>query len=238
VEAEPADVTRHILLGLLVILASAADPARAQRPADDPYALYISAPFKRIPFNDLHRIPFNYIRLYSAAETLLRLKEPVRTPANVPAEYRIGPEDVLQIALWKNEALSRRVPVRPDGKISLPLLNDVQAAGLTAIELRDVLTERLKEFIPSPEVSVIVSDVRSLKISVIGEPTLPGRYGRYELPMVPPGHRFVVLVPGEHGSIRRIGSYSREELQSILDRCRTPSEEVCHTFKNAIILVP
>ena len=93
-----------------------------------------------------------------------------------PDTYRIGPEDVLHISVWKNDALSRSVPVRPDGKISLPLLNDVQAAGLTALELRDVLTQRLTEYLPSPEVAVIVSDIRSFKVSVIGEVAKPGRY--------------------------------------------------------------
>ena len=80
--------------------------------------------------------------------------------------YRIGPEDVLLISVWKNEGMSLTVPVRPDGKISLPMLNDMQAAGLTTRELRDVLIERLKDFIPSPEVSVIVADVRSTKVGV------------------------------------------------------------------------
>ena len=93
-----------------------------------------------------------------------------------PDAYRIGPEDQLLISVWKNDAMSRSVLVRPDGKIALPLLNDVQAAGLTALELRDVLTTKLKDFIPNPEVTVIVSDVRSLKVSVIGEVARPGRY--------------------------------------------------------------
>ena len=93
-----------------------------------------------------------------------------------PEAYRIGPEDVLQISVWKNDAMSRGVPVRPDGKISLPLLNDVQAAGLTTLELREVLTKKLAEYMPSPEVSVIVTDVRSFKVSVIGEVARPGRY--------------------------------------------------------------
>jgi polysaccharide export outer membrane protein len=93
-----------------------------------------------------------------------------------PDAYRIGPEDMLQISVWKNEPMSRAVPVRPDGKISLPLLNDVQAAGLTALELREVLAKKLAEYMPSPEVSVIVSDVRSFKVSVIGEVARPGRF--------------------------------------------------------------
>jgi polysaccharide export outer membrane protein len=93
-----------------------------------------------------------------------------------PDAYLIGPEDVLHISVWKNEAMSRTVPVRPDGMISLPLLNDVQAGGLTALELREVLAKKLAEYIPSPEVSVIVSDVRSFKVSVIGEVARPGRF--------------------------------------------------------------
>jgi polysaccharide export outer membrane protein len=92
------------------------------------------------------------------------------------AEYRIGPEDVLQISVWKNEALSRTLPVRPDGKITLPLLNDLQAAGYTPMELREVLVQRLADFVSSPEVAVIVVETRSFKVSVIGEIPKPGRY--------------------------------------------------------------
>jgi len=98
------------------------------------------------------------------------------TTAGNPAEYRIGPEDVLLISVWKNEAVTKTVPVRPDGKISLPLINDVAAAGLTTLELRDVLAKRLAEYIPEPEVSVIVTEVRSFKVSVIGEVLKPARY--------------------------------------------------------------
>jgi polysaccharide biosynthesis/export protein len=93
-----------------------------------------------------------------------------------PDVYRIGPEDVLVVSVWKNDALTRSLLVRPDGKISLPLLNDVQAAGLTATELRDILTQKFGAYMPTPEVSVIVSDVRSFKISIIGEIARPGRY--------------------------------------------------------------
>ncbi len=96
--------------------------------------------------------------------------------AAAPEVYRIGPEDILQISVWKNDAMSRTLPVRPDGKISLPLLSDVQAAGLTAIELREILTKKLAEYMPNPEVSVIVSEIRSFKVSVIGEVSRPGRY--------------------------------------------------------------
>jgi polysaccharide export outer membrane protein len=97
-------------------------------------------------------------------------------PQGVALEaFKIGPEDVLAISVWKNEAMSRTVPVRPDGKISLPLLDDVDAAGLTPMQLRDVLAKRLAEYIPNPEVSVIVTDVKSYKVSVMGEVAHPGR---------------------------------------------------------------
>lgn len=97
-------------------------------------------------------------------------------PAAPAGDYRIGPEDVLSIGVWKNEALSRDVPVRPDGMISLPLLNDVRAAGLTPMELRDVLMRRLADYMPGPEVSVIVKEIRSPKVSILGEVAHPGRY--------------------------------------------------------------
>src|SRR5712691_6866873 len=97
-------------------------------------------------------------------------------PTPEQGDYRIGPEDLLDIAVWNNTAISRTVPVRPDGKISLPLLNDVQAAGLTPSHLRDVLMKKLADYMPSPEVSVIVREVHSFKVSVIGEIKTPGRY--------------------------------------------------------------
>jgi polysaccharide export outer membrane protein len=90
--------------------------------------------------------------------------------------YRIGPEDVLQVSVWNNEAMSRTAPIRPDGKISLPLLNDVDAAGLTPMELRERLMQRLAEYMPHPEVSVVVTEVRSFKVSVIGQVPKPDRY--------------------------------------------------------------
>jgi polysaccharide export outer membrane protein len=90
--------------------------------------------------------------------------------------YKIGPEDVLAITVWKNEPMSRVVQVRPDGMISLPLIDDVAAAGLTPVQFRDVLAKRLAEFIPNPEVSVIVTDVRNYKVSVLGEVMKPGRF--------------------------------------------------------------
>jgi polysaccharide export outer membrane protein len=92
------------------------------------------------------------------------------------ADYVIGPEDVLDIAVWDNTQLTRTVPVRPDGKISLPLLNDVKAAGLTPMQLRQCLMTALAPYIPTATVSVIVREVHSFKVTVIGEVKTPGRY--------------------------------------------------------------
>jgi hypothetical protein len=92
------------------------------------------------------------------------------------AEYQIGPEDVLDIAVWKNPELSRTVPVRPDGKVSIPLVNDFQAAGFTPSDLRDQLVSRLSDFVPMPEVSVIVREVHSRKVAVVGAVKTAGRY--------------------------------------------------------------
>jgi polysaccharide export outer membrane protein len=83
--------------------------------------------------------------------------------------YMIGVTDVLQIHVWKNPELSIEVPVRSDGKISIPLLDDIQAEGLEPMELKEVITRELEEYVTAPDVTVIVADTRSKFISVIGE---------------------------------------------------------------------
>src|SRR5437773_325694 len=109
-----------------------------------------------------------------------------QTPAAEPptAEYVIGPEDVLDVAVWNSPEISRTVPVRPDGKISLPLLNDVQAAGLTPMQLREALATSLTAFMPGPAVSVIVREVHSFKVTVIGKVKTAGRYEVKDRPTV------------------------------------------------------
>lgn len=96
--------------------------------------------------------------------------------AATDAAYQIGPEDILEISVWKNPELSKTVSVRLDGKISLPLIGDVQAAGLTPGELRDGIVERLKEYQAAAVVSVIVQEIRSYKVYMIGEVKTPGTY--------------------------------------------------------------
>ena len=89
-------------------------------------------------------------------------------PSQTNAEYVIGPEDVLHVAVWKEADLTATLPVRPDGKISLPLLNDVQASGLTPQQLAASLTEKLKKYIADPHVTVVVTTINSKRIYLVG----------------------------------------------------------------------
>jgi len=84
-------------------------------------------------------------------------------------DYVIGAEDTLHISVWKEPDLTATLPVRPDGKISLPLLDDVQAAGLTPLQLKDLITERLKKFVADPRVTVVVTAMNSQRIFMTGE---------------------------------------------------------------------
>lgn len=83
--------------------------------------------------------------------------------------YVVGPEDTLHIAVWKEPDLTATLPVRSDGKISMPLLNDVQAAGLTPMQLADSITEKLKKYVTDPRVTVVVTAMNSQRIYVLGE---------------------------------------------------------------------
>jgi len=105
---------------------------------------------------------------------------PTAKPATEDPNYIIGPEDELIVNVWKEADLSRSVPVRPDGKISLPLLNDVQASGLTPMQLGSEVTTRLRKFIAEPQVTIIVSRVNSQRIYIVGEVNHAGAF-----PLVP-----------------------------------------------------
>jgi polysaccharide biosynthesis/export protein len=96
-------------------------------------------------------------------------------PASVAGpDYKIGPDDMLHVSVWKEPDLTESLPVRPDGKISLPLLNDVQAAGLTPSQLADAISTKLKKYMSDPRVTVIVTAMNSQKIYVLGEVTHTG----------------------------------------------------------------
>lgn len=98
-----------------------------------------------------------------------------QVPVN-DAEYKIGPQDVLRIDVWKEDQLTRTVPVRPDGKVTLPLLNDVQAAGLTPMQLAGFISEGLKKYINGPQVTVTVTEINSRRIYVTGEVARAGAF--------------------------------------------------------------
>jgi len=91
-------------------------------------------------------------------------------------EYRLGSEDVIEVFVWKQPDLTTTVVIRPDGRISLPLTNELEASGKTAIQLQKEITEKLREYITQPIVNVIVKQVNSLKISVLGEVRKPDVY--------------------------------------------------------------
>jgi polysaccharide export outer membrane protein len=107
-------------------------------------------------------------------ETARRANTPGTKAVN--DEYIIGPSDVLAIDVWKNSELTRTVPVRPDGKISLPLIGELEVSGLTPVDVQRAITQRLKEYISKPQVTVIVQEVKSQTYAIVGKVVRPGSY--------------------------------------------------------------
>jgi polysaccharide export outer membrane protein len=106
-------------------------------------------------------------------ETLQKIQSKAAVAADSDS-YIIGPEDVLYIYVWKEDNLSRSVPVRMDGMISIPLVDDIKAAGMTPLQLKEVLLAKLREFVETPDVTVIVSEANSYRVYVQGEVKTPG----------------------------------------------------------------
>jgi polysaccharide export outer membrane protein len=102
------------------------------------------------------------------------------TPATTDPAYVIGPEDVLDVNVWKEPDMTRIVPVRPDGKITLPLINDVEAAGSTPQQLASTVTSKLRKYLTEPQVTVIVTQINSQRVFVVGEVLRAGAF-----PLVP-----------------------------------------------------
>jgi len=96
------------------------------------------------------------------------------TRAYGEAEFKLGPEDVVEVFVYKEPELSPTVVVRPDGKISLPLIGELLVSGKSALELQREVTQKLAQFIAEPSVNVIVKEVNSAKVSVLGEVKTPG----------------------------------------------------------------
>jgi polysaccharide export outer membrane protein len=112
----------------------------------------------------------------TAAKNANNGSEAVVQPATSDPSYVIGADDVLNVSVWKEPEITETVPVRPDGKISLPLLNDVQAAGLTPMQLATNITNRLKKYLENPQVTVIVTQINSQRYYIMGEVLRAGAY--------------------------------------------------------------
>ncbi len=98
------------------------------------------------------------------------------TPSAASDEFVIGPGDVLAINVWKEAEISRVMPVRSDGRISLPLIGELQTSGLTTRQLEAEITKRLKDYVADPSVTVVVQEIKSQKINVLGMVARPGSY--------------------------------------------------------------
>lgn len=96
--------------------------------------------------------------------------------ADAPAHYVIGPDDVLSVLFWRDKDLSSDVVVRPDGKISLPLINDIQAGGLTPEQLRNAVSAEARRFIEDPSVTIVIKQINSRKLFITGQVEKPGPY--------------------------------------------------------------
>jgi len=107
-------------------------------------------------------------------DTLVKATE--KSSLIVTPDYIIGPEDVLEITVWKNQDLSKVVAVRPDGRISLPLIGEVTAVGKTPVQVTEDISLKLKEYKENPQVSIVLKEVNSYAIFVLGEVAKPGKY--------------------------------------------------------------
>lgn len=117
----------------------------------------------------------------AASRAALGAEDSAKAPAASADDYRLAPEDVLDISVWREETLQKQVLVRPDGGISFPLVGHLQAAGRTTEDIRKELTERLRKYIPEPVVSVSLLKLSGYRIYVIGKVNRPGDFaiGRY-----------------------------------------------------------
>jgi len=120
----------------------------------------------------------------SATQPSMPKQAPAATPETLPKSvagvrpesYVIGAEDTIQVYVWKEPDMSKSVPVRPDGMISLPLVGEVKAAGYTPVQLQDVLADAIKKYVSDPQVTVVVEKVASLNFNVVGEVNHPGYF--------------------------------------------------------------
>jgi polysaccharide biosynthesis/export protein len=123
-----------------------------------------------------------FLMVFQINLDILYADEP-QEPAGIPNSFIkndpgfiLGPDDVLEISAWKDDSLTKKVVVRPDGKISFPLIGDIQAQGKTVEELRKVVENKIRVFVPDTPVSVVVVTVRSPKVYIVGKVNKPGTY--------------------------------------------------------------
>jgi polysaccharide export outer membrane protein len=162
--------------------------------------------------------PAENIQKSEASDTSNKITDAVKANDNKKAagdivtendKYVIGPEDVLDIFVWKEESLTKTVPVRIDGKISLPLLDDIQAAGLTPLQLKDEITKKLSGFVDNPTVTVTVREANSYRVFISGEVKQPGIVRiRSEVTLV----KLIIMVGGftEWANKRKISIITKE----------------------------
>jgi polysaccharide export outer membrane protein len=164
----------------------------------------------------------------SAADTRVgRAGMPTAAPKDIEKtdpSYVLGVADDLQISVWKEPDLSGPVVVRPDGMITLPVINDVYVDGLTTKQVQDILTEKLKSVVNTPQVTVIVRNIRSRKVFLVGQVGHPGAVSLT-------GHETVLQVVAESGGL---GPYAKAEKIYILRRTGAHQEKISFNYKKAI----
>ena len=158
-------ITARAILTLFVPLAGAQLPLYAQAAAG-------AKPAQTSPAPSTPSSRGKGVKVVSGAEP----PAPLPAGAPLPADYVIGAEDILTIIFWREKELSSEVVVRPDGRISIPVLQDIDAAGLTPEQLRDTVTKTAERFVEDPNVTVVVKEINSRRVFITGQVARPGPY--------------------------------------------------------------
>lgn len=161
---------------------------------------------------------------YSSNKTTKPIPAPSAQGIQVDDSYHVGVEDELQISVWREPEISSQVVVRPDGCISLPLLNDVQVVGLTTKELQDVITQKLRGILTEPQVTVIVRQIRSRKVYLIGQVNKPGSY-------VLNGNKTVLQLLAEAGGV---GQFAKTKSMYVVRKSEGREVRLPFNYKRAL----
>ncbi|HEX7959561.1 MAG TPA: polysaccharide biosynthesis/export family protein [Terriglobales bacterium] len=161
---------------------------------------------------------------YSSNKTTKPIPAPSAQGIQVDDSYHVGVEDELQISVWREPEISSQVVVRPDGCISLPLLNDVQVVGLTTKELQDVITQKLRGILTEPQVTVVVRQIRSRKVYLIGQVNKPGSY-------VLNGNKTVLQLLAEAGGV---GQFAKTKSMYVVRKSEGREVRLPFNYKRAL----